>query len=139
MYFFSKQARQYPWVQYGLLHRIQQHKMKQPIAIKMQIPMTINTIHFMANLKVVSLHSFFSVSQTLPSLQTDSLVGSNDSLTVESLVGSRLLKWFWKIEEKSNYITSFVFLGELKTPKIHFQINRPLSKYLILKPNYFKK
>ena len=79
-------------VQYGVVHRMQQHKMKQPIAIKMQIPMTINTIHFMANLKVVSLHSFFSVSQTLPSLQTDSLVGSNDSLTVESLVGSRLLK-----------------------------------------------
>ena len=90
--FFSKQARQYPWVQCGVIHRIQQHKMKQPIAIKMQIPITINTIHCMANLKVVSLHSFFSVSQTLPSLQRDSLVGSEDSLTVESLVGSRLLK-----------------------------------------------
>ena len=91
--FFSKQARQYPLVQYGVVHyRIQQHKMKQPIAIKMQIPMTINTIHCMANLKVVSLHSFFSVSQTLPSLQRDSLVGSKDSLTVESLLGSRLLK-----------------------------------------------
>ena len=92
MYSFSKQARQYPLVQYGVVHRMQQHKMKQPIAIKMQIAITINTIHCMANLKVVSLHSFFSVSQTLPSLQTDSLVGSNDSLTVESLVGSRLLK-----------------------------------------------
>ena len=93
MYSFSKQARQYPLVQYGVVHRMQQHKMKQPIAIKMQIPITINTPKKMnANLKVVSLHSFFSVSQTLPSLQRDSLVGSKDSLTVESLLGSRLLK-----------------------------------------------
>ena len=93
-FFFSKQARQYPLVQSGVIHRIQQHKMKQPIAIKMQIPMTINTIHCMANLKVVSLHSRFSGSQTLPSLQTDSLLGSKDSLTVKSLAGSRLLKGF---------------------------------------------
>ena len=93
-FFFSKQARQYPLVQSGVIHRIQQHKMKQPIAIKMQIPMTINTIHCMANLKVVSLHSCFLTSQTLPSSHRDSLVGSDDSLTVESLIGSRLLKGF---------------------------------------------
>merc|ERR1711956_143331 len=49
-------------------------------------------MYCMANLKVVSLHSCFSMSQTLPSLQLGSLACS--SIRDFRVVGSWLLKGF---------------------------------------------